>query len=181
LKNGNRSRFICCQDESGKKAKKVDPNKKSRDNVGFTRYPCGSHLQVRVLHAFMRISVRLEVHHEAKHLPYFDITMPPKAHAIILQNLWTTPSVIATEVQRRFPDVTTNQIYHAWKTASEGLWKKKEDQMLSAVELLKEYDEDVDVFTIDPIEGVMALAWGLKSVATCITDVVEVAMDATCK
>jgi hypothetical protein len=145
------------------------------------RYACRSQLSVRVSHAYAHISVRLEVRHEAKHPPYFDITMPPKAHAMILQNLWTTPSVIATEVQRRFPDVTTSQIYHAWKTASEGLWKKKEDQMLSAIELLKEYDEDVDVFAIDAIEGVTALAWGLKSVATCITDVVEVAMDATCK
>jgi hypothetical protein len=55
------------------------------------------------------------------------------------------------------------------------------DQMKSAVTLLEEYEDEVEVFNIEPIEDVKMLAWGLKSIATCIKDVVEVAMDATCK
>lgn len=107
--------------------------------------------------------------------------VPEKARAIILQNVWTTPSVIATEVQRLYPDVLTTQIYYAWKKASQGLWMRDENQMESAIKLLDENTEHVERFDMESIEGVTALAWGLKSVVKHLRNVIEVAMDATCK
>jgi len=53
--------------------------------------------------------------------------------------------------------------------------------MESAIKLLDENTEHVDRFDIEPIEGVTALAWGLKSVVKHVRNVVEVVMDATCK
>lgn len=101
---------------------------------------------------------------------------------IILQNVWTTPSVIATEVRRLYPDVLTNQIYYAWKKACQELWMKDAaDQLKSASMLLDEMDDRVERFNIPPIDGVQALAYGLTSVASHVKDVVEVAMDATCE
>jgi hypothetical protein len=112
------------------------------------------------MHSNSQIQIRVNIEHHEKHPDYFDITVPEKARAIILQNVWTTPSVIATEVQRLYPDVLTTQIYYAWKIASQGLWMRDENQMESAIKLLDENAEHVDRFEIEPIEGVTALAWG---------------------
>jgi len=119
--------------------------------------------------------VTVEIEHHKKHQPYEYIGMPSRALQLILRNVWTTPSVIATEVRHQFPQIHTNQIYYAWKKASEGLWMRNPDQMKSAIALLEEYEDEVEVFNIEPLEDVKMLA------ATCIKDVVEVAMDATCK
>jgi len=87
LKNGNRTRFNCCQDKQHKTAKKAtDPSKKPRDNLGIPRFDCQSYLRVRVAHEDSRIQITLEVEHRMKHPAYFDIHIPPKAMDIILRN-----------------------------------------------------------------------------------------------
>jgi hypothetical protein len=107
--------------------------------------------------------------------------MSPEAAQIIRENIWATPAVIATHVRQRFPDIKTNQIYYVWKRMSQALWKRDPDQLISARKLIQEKAEDVDLFEMESIEGVVTLGWGLKCVATQMKDVVEVALDATCK
>jgi hypothetical protein len=183
VNNGISSRFNCSQDsgEKGPSKKTNNPSKKPRDNPGMPRYGCQSSLRIRVVRRFSKIYIEVDISHHEKHPAYEDISMPAKAIAMVLQRLWTTPAIIATEVQRDFPEVKTSQIYYVWRNESERLWMRDKDPMKSAVTLLGEYPQEVEVFKIEPIEGVVALAWGLTSVARCLTDVVEVAMDATCK
>lgn len=107
--------------------------------------------------------------------------MPPEVTRMICENIWATPSVIATHVHQKFPDIKTGQIYYVWKRMSEALWKRDPDQLTSARKLIQEEAEDVDLFEMESIEGVAALGWGLKCVATQMKDVIEVALDATCK
>ena len=65
---------------------------------------------------------------------------------------------------------------------SEIFWKRKDLQMESARELLKEYADAVDVFDITPPEGVEMLAFGIKGIGPRLCpSAIEAAVDATCE
>jgi hypothetical protein len=62
------------------------------------------------------------------------------------------------------------------------MWKQAENQMDSTQMLLQEMEDEADILQIETVEGVTALAWGLRKVALHLSDqVVEVAIDATCE
>jgi hypothetical protein len=96
---------------------------------------------------------------------------------------WLTPSAMVTKVQSIYPQVTALQIHTAWREMSQVYWRRDNLQLPSALKLLREYDDDVDIFEpVDIPEGVEMLAWGMKRVASLLRGkIVEVGMDATCK
>ena len=127
------------------------------------------------------VSVRIQ--HHKRHLPYYDVAMPPEAADIICENMeWTTPVSIIPKVQAAYPQVTGKQVHWAWTEMSEVLWKRDHMQLPSAKMLLEEFDDDVDVFKIDVAKGVQQLCWGMKKILAHLKGkVVEIGMDATCK
>jgi hypothetical protein len=100
-----------------------------------------------------------------KHKPYYDVTMPPEATAIIRENVeWSTPVALVPKIQALHPHVSTNQVYSGWAVMSEELWKRDKLQLPSARALLAEFQKDVDVFDITATEGVEQLCWGMTKI-----------------
>ncbi|KAJ7625689.1 hypothetical protein FB45DRAFT_979820 [Roridomyces roridus] len=108
--------------------------------------------------------------------------MPPAAIDMIRENVeWLTPVAMVTKVQASFPEVSSAQVHRAWTQMSEIYWRRDEAQLLSAEKLLREYGDDVDLFTPTDIpEGVEMLCWGMKKIAGPLRGkVVEIGVDAT--
>jgi hypothetical protein len=148
------------------------------------RYGCQSRLMVSLKtkeNNQTLVTIRLE-HHE-RHVPYYDVALPPEAADIIRNNLeHSTPVAMVGRVQTRFPKVTAKQIHAAWTVMSEILWKRDKDQLKSAKVLVEEYADDVDYFEMEEVEGIEQFCWGMKKIAQPLTGkVVEVGIDATCK
>ena len=126
--------------------------------------------------------ISIWLHHHEKHKPYYDVTMPPEAVAIIRDNLeWSTPSSLTPKIQDLYLAVTGKQVHRAWTDMSETLWKRDPLQLPSAEMLLKEFGDDVDVFDVIKAEGVEQLCWGMKKIGAHLKGkVVEIGIDATC-
>ena len=127
--------------------------------------------------------VTILLEHHIRHTPYYDVSLPPDASAMIRENLeWISPSEIAKKVQMTYPAITTNQVHTAWTTMSETLWKRDTQQLPSVRKLLGELQDDVDILTLPEIDGVEQVAWVMKRVLLPLRgQVAEVGIDATCK
>lgn len=109
--------------------------------------------------------------------------MPPEAMEMIQAQVeWATPSDLMSKVREVFPNVSSAQVYNAWRALSETYWRRDDMQISSAQKLLAEFDDEVDIFEPTCIpEGVEILAWGMKKIAKPLTGkIVEIGMDATC-
>jgi len=102
---------------------------------------------------------------------------------MIWENLeWTCPSEIAKKVQMTHLSVTASQIYRAWMTMSEILWKRDLDQLTSVRTLLSEFDDDVDILRLLAIEGTIQVVWVMKDIVGLLQGkIIKVGIDATCK
>ena len=149
------------------------------------RYPCQSTLLVtyrRNKNGKKDIFIWLQ--HHVSHVAYSDVQMPPEALQIIREQAeWLRPSVMATKIQVTYPHITTGQINSAWRELSKTYWQREDAQLLSAMTLLAEYNDDVDIFQPVGIPaGVELLAWGMKRIAEPLRGkVAEIRIDATCK
>ena len=119
------------------------------------------------------------------HLPYYDVSMPLDAAALICENVeWHTPTEIVLKVQDHFSAITHAQIHAAWTVMSKTIWKHDLSQLISMTHLLKEYLDDVqvDVFDLPSINGIEPLAFRMKKIAASLHgQIVEVGINATCK
>ena len=71
------------------------------------------------------------------HMPYYNVSLPAKATAIIHDDLeWSTPATIASKVQMMCPSVSEQQVDFAWSQMSEILWKRETEQLPSVKTLL---------------------------------------------
>lgn len=187
LEKGQTTRYFCCQDQNRKKQskKKVDGSVKNRDNEGMDRFNCESSLTISVTMQGCnegRQNVIVRMIHTLQHIPYFDVQLPQEAQDIVRENLWIIPNTLAIKIQGMFPHVTSQQVYRAWATYSESLWKRAENQLDSARKLLVELENDVDILDVMTVDGVVALAWGLRTILNRISEhIVEIAIDATCE
>ncbi|KAF7793917.1 hypothetical protein EIP86_005039 [Pleurotus ostreatoroseus] len=186
LKTGHKTRFWCSQDSARKKASKAgaNPDRKCRDTLGMSRYPCKSRMTVTCKSTGRNEShllVSVAIKHALVHVPYYDVTLPPEAADIVRECVeWATPNEILRRVQAKYPHVTSEQVHGAWTKMSEVLWKKDPDQLPSAQKLLAEFGDEVDVFDVKPAEGVEQLCWGMKRIAEPLRgQVVEIGLDAT--
>ena len=115
---------------------------------------------------------------------YYDVGMPEGAAAIIRQYAeWLTPVQLTGKVQQDYPHVTSQQVCTTWAKVSEIFWRRNDDQITSIKLLLKESEDDVDIFDVSPLpEGVEMVCWGMKKInSTLKGKVVEIGLDATCK
>jgi hypothetical protein len=186
---GHKIRYWCCQDEDRKQ--KCRPSEKDgvkhRDTVGMHRYKCKSKLNISCRHILSHgegtrtITIWLE--HHKRHTPYYDVSLPPEAAAMIRDDLeWTSPSTMAAKIRAIYPHVTANQVHFAWTKMSETLWKRDVEQLTSVKALLNEYKDEADVFDIPTVEGVEQVAWAMKKITEPLRGkVVEIGIDATCE
>lgn len=87
----------------------------------------------------------ITLHHHVKHVDYVDVSMPPEAMQMIQEHVeWLTPSAMATKVWLAYPNLTTAQIYNAWRALSQNFWWHAKEQLESAKMLLSEYSDDID-------------------------------------
>jgi len=146
------------------------------------RFDCQSRLSISVSHIRGKQMVTVALQHTKRHVPYCSVDMPPEALQIIREHLWSIPSALVEQIQPNFPQVSAQQIHSAWAEMSEVLWKRKDNQVESASELLKEMGDNVEILQIETVEGVSALAWGLRKTVTRLQGkIMEVALDATCE
>lgn len=186
-KDGLTSRYWCSQDVNRKKDPKIkDGCIVHCDTPEMTRFSCGSYLKIKIQHIDFQQHIDLRIEH-THHAPYYGVDLPQDARKFIRENLDIAPSVLVPRIQAKFPHVTAAQVLFAWTQLSMTTWRRDDDQMKSAEELLKEFEEDgeVNVFReLEVDEGVTALAWGLPKIASRLVGehkVVEIAMDATCE
>lgn len=148
------------------------------------RYPCKSRLLIKYRERNAKNAyVVIILHHNFRHVNYIDVAMPEGATRLIQdQAEWAVPSTLVTRIRKIYPQVSAAQIYNAWRELSETYWRRDELQIPSAIKLLKEFSNEVDLFEPKNIpEGVEILAWGMKKIAEPLRGkVLEVAMDATC-
>jgi len=184
---GHKTCYWCCQDQD--RNKKAWPSQwegaKPHDTLGMHQYNCESSLNISCHDDDSEgtCTITIWLKHGKCHPPYYDVALPPEASDMIWQDLeWTTPSAITKKVQSMFPSVTATQVHTAWTMMSEILWKRDQLQLPSVTILLKENNEDVEVFDIPIVEGIEQLWWGMKKVALQLKGkVVEVGIDATCE
>jgi hypothetical protein len=190
LVTGFRTKYWCSQDEEQKKKAKPSqkPDAKHRDNLGMTRFKCGSRLTISCNSGGDKIAVECTLHislvHHEQHVHYYDVTMPPGAAVMVRENVeWATPADLVTKVQSMYPSVTRAQIHTAWSRMSEMFWRREDKQLPSALKLLTEFPDDVDIFhPVGVPEGVEILCFGMKKIAGPLKGkIVEVALDATCE
>ena len=186
---GHKTRYWCCQDKNRKS--KSQPSKREgaihRDTPGMCRYDCQSALNVscrtnpQSKAGTYTITIWLE--HHMKHTPYYDVSLPPEAAALIRENIeYHSPSEIAKRILLTHPSVTANQVNAAWSTMSETLWKRDNDQVASIKTLLDEYQDDVATLELPKMEGVEQVAWVMKKVVAPLRGkIVEIGIDATCE
>jgi hypothetical protein len=175
------------------------PDAKLRDGNCMARWSCQSRMKiccsdsgnsnilvVRLFHKLPHYDI------QGKHTPYENVAMPGGAEAIIRENLeWSTPSNLVPQVQALFKHVTSKQIHHAWRRMSEEVWKRQENQMNSARQLLQDFQAqgaETKLLEFGPSEvpeGVEILAFSFPKVISSLQQgrnvIEEIGLDATCK
>jgi hypothetical protein len=149
------------------------------------QFPCRSCLVVscRAGSAGKEI-ISVNIQHACPHKTYFDVALPPEAYDIICETLdWNMPGSIAPKIREMFPQVTTAQVHATWTAMSKVLWRRNDNQMESAKQLLEELRDEVDLLNLQVMEGVEQLAFGLKLINNKLKklgNIQEIRMDATC-
>ena len=106
--NGHKTRYWCCQDADRKEAQPSQrEGVKHRDTLGMHCFNCKSKLNISCCinpqskENTYTITIWLE--HHMRHIPYYDVSLPTEASAMIRENLkWICPSEIAKRVQSTY-------------------------------------------------------------------------------
>ena len=128
-------------------------------------------------------TVTIWLEHHKQHTPYYDVSLPPEAAAMICEDLeWMSPSEMARKVLGMFPTVSCQQVHKAWTTMSETLWKRDTEQLSSVKGFLSECKDDANLLDIPILEGVEQVAWVMQKIFGHLHGkIVEITLDATCK
>ena len=96
---------------------------------------------------------------------------------------WALPNDLTWKIQQDYLVVTSKQIMTIWTKLAQELWKwKPENQMESAMILLRESNDVTDLFVLEVEDGVNQLAWGMKKIAHLLrVGIIKVRIDATCE
>jgi hypothetical protein len=174
-----RFRYHCAQlVNRQKRSKKHEDTSKQRDHVPMERYPCEGWLRMVVNMTIMEVHVDLSHHH---HSEYVDIRITEELKDYIRKNLRQTPRQLWDDLGARMGNVTEKQLHRCWMELSSRAWKTDEDQVSSAVQLIKKYDSIEVLFHITE-RGVKAIAFGIKTLIKTIgVAALEIGIDATCE
>jgi hypothetical protein len=125
--------------------------------------------------------VNATLEHEIKHPSYVVTSTPEEAIEKMKKMLDYSPTEVATSLKKEWPHLLQKQIYRIWSQLCEAAWRRDANPMESAKRLIQE-DPSVDLWELAVPEGVVALAWGMKDIASRIgKEIVEIGIDATCK
>ena len=189
LQTGHKTQYWCCQDQNQKQ--KARPSQmegvKHQDMLGMHWYNCKSQLNIPYCtnpgsnEKTYKITIWLE--HHMKHPPYYDVSIPPGAMALIWENLrWFSPHEVAKKVLQIYPTITATQVHTDWKLMSETLWKRSRDQLPSVRLLLEELQSNVAILDLPGMDGVDQVMWVMKSILGLLQGkIVEIGMDTTCE
>jgi len=150
------------------------------------RYECKSKLNIScrriVSHGNDTRTVTIWLEHHKQHTPYYDVSLPPEAAAMIREELeWTSPREMA-KVLTIFPTASRQQVHKAWTTMSETLWKRDAEKLSSVKLLLSECKDNVNLLDIPISKGVKQVAWVMRKIIACLRgNFVEIGLDSTCK
>ncbi|KIK55058.1 hypothetical protein GYMLUDRAFT_62700 [Collybiopsis luxurians FD-317 M1] len=128
-KTGIRMHYWCSQDADHKKHSKKSTKENAiyRNTIGMERYNCYSRTTISVctdLSNAAKVLVRVNIHHEVNHKPYYDVAMPVDTIETIQSNMATCKLVnLVPLIQKKTPNVTASQIYFTWMKLSEEIWK----------------------------------------------------------
>jgi hypothetical protein len=126
-------------------------------------FECKSRLLIRVIHYSDETQcVSIQFKHRLTHPAYYDIALPAEAQELIAESLWSTPSDIARRIRKnkQWDYIKTYQVRHVWKQLCQDCWRLCDDQVESARQLLVKHAEKVELFEMEAIPGVTALAFG---------------------
>lgn len=179
--------WYCCQSlEHVKQPKPCQTlGVKHRETEGMDRFKCQGELNIRIKEHWRdptRLTTMISMKHQVRHVTYTDISMPSKALSFIQEKFNSTPGAIAADLVKRYPKITPKQVHTAWSRHSEKFWRRDDNALHSAAKLLKEFTGEVDHWELEVPDGVVAVAWGARTVAHRIaSQLVEVGLDATCE
>src|SRR5258705_11137428 len=99
-----------------KKKPMMGPDVRHRDTPGMERFNCNSKLilscAARGPGMTQTWTVMVQLYHHRNHRPYYDVTLPSEAAALIRENIeWSTPVSIMPKVQALYPQVTPKQVH----------------------------------------------------------------------
>ena len=149
----------CCQDVRTQKKSKKGEVMQNCDNDGMDWFGCDGHLDIKVdpstVHKGMLLVV-VSISHEEQHVLYINVEMPPATCNFIHEHLYTAPVTLIPEVTQQWPQVMPKQVYDAWVAHSAILWKRDNDQQVSATALLEEMEKkgEVDMWLLKLPDGV---------------------------
>ena len=128
-------------------------------------------------------TITIWLEHHMKHTPYYDVSLPPEAAALIRESLeYHCPNEVVKRVLLTHPSITMKQVHTAWTTMSKTLWKQSNEQVASVKALLGELQDDALILDLPGMEGVEQVAWVMKRVMSPLQGkIVEIGIDATCE
>ncbi|KAG6818224.1 hypothetical protein H0H93_006687 [Arthromyces matolae] len=176
--------FYCAQldrEMKKQKEKETDP-KKQRARMYMDRFPCNGYFRVTMTDERPN-EARVRLTHHRPHCPYVDINVDTATEDLVKSMKNMTPSKIWDEVIRgKKTELTEKQIYAAWMKENEAEWRLADDQVESAIQLLRKLGEKVEVIPLAREDGMNTIAFSLREVLERYGDEIEeIAMDSTWK
>jgi len=171
--------YYCAQlTKRQKKSRKHENIAKHRDRTTMQRFDCNGWMKLIIDKDSREATIKLTHNHHDK---YIDIRVTEDVKEYIHINLRQTPRQLWEDIGANNGNVTEKQIHNWWMRFSQGVWKRNENQFLSAVELIGEHRNMEKMFHINE-GGVTAIALSVKELLRTVgPKAVEVGIDATCK
>ncbi|KDR66650.1 hypothetical protein GALMADRAFT_1359427 [Galerina marginata CBS 339.88] len=141
------------------------------------RFDCKGYMRVTMTDGETSIA-GVKIAHHRSHCPYVDISMTDKVEAIITEMIWER--ILEQKAQG---ELTEKQVYARWAAQNEERWRMDDDQVQSAIKLLKAKEgHEVEIIPVDLEDGIDAVAFTFKGILDDVgKDIIEVAMDSTWK
>lgn len=173
--------YYCCQDKDHSPMDISRKLKDMRDRGETERFHCTSTLVFRLCLVDRTLKMRMNhVYHE----PYVDISLSEQVLDFISER---TKTCTPAELYRALRDsdvpgkdeAMDHQVFYQWQLANRKLWRRDDDQILSALRLLEEYPNTVStkIFQDGDMRGVAL--YMSDAIARLATRTKEVSMDAT--
>ncbi|CAG8832251.1 411_t:CDS:1, partial [Gigaspora margarita] len=89
------------------------------------------------------------------HAKYADVHVMNEIKEYIQNNLHQTSQIIWKNLGTKSPNITKKQIYYWWINFSQHIWKKDENQIKSAIKIIKIYDNIEIILNITDNEVTM--------------------------
>lgn len=171
-------RFYCSQSEVLlKNSRKNADIGKQRDKMSMTRFNCNGILKVKFYGENVNRAV-LKFKHNLLHARPEHYGVTPEIKDKIRQQLHLTPKEIYATLN--YPDLTQKQVHYWWTQQIQDVYKKNDNQLISAKILLEEAHLNVLVYSHESESDVKCIGF-LTNFFDTLKNNHEIICDATCK